>query len=170
MLSPFLGFTERDIVGTYVAGAAMNSGLAVVLSTSDTSPLTPNAYGNSFGTLALATCTTTNNLPEMGWVLQPVTTSGPSIFNLLSSIYDESVPVGANPAVVLSKPRAQVATDQYLATGTGHIAFDGSVALDTVCGIASGQPRVLQTGDLQRLIFKGQVVQRQIPCAIFEII
>lgn len=169
MLSPFLGLNERDILGVYAVAAAMNAGLAVGLSGADTTPLTPTPYGNSFGTVAAVSCTTTNNLKETGWLLQPVSASGPSIFNFLASIYDESVAAGAIASVVASKAGAQIATDQYLASGTGHIAFDGSVILDTACGIAAGQPRVTQAGDLNRLSFKGQVSQRLTACAIFEI-
>ena len=170
MLSPFLGFEARDFVGTYVVAAAAASGLAMSLSGTDTTPLSPTPYGNSFGTLVPATCTTTNNLQETAWLLQPVTTTGPSVFNLLSSIYDESVMVGSVASVVLSRKGCQIATDQYLASGTGQIKFDGTVTLETECGIASGQPRVAQAGDLNRLQFKGQVVQRNVPCAIFQIL
>jgi hypothetical protein len=141
--------------------------------TADASPLTPSPYGNSLGTLAPATITTAGVLRETAWLLQPVTVTGPTVLEVLSSVYDESVAAGQIASCVLSLSGAQVATDQYVATGgtgAGQILFNGSVAQDATCGIHAGQPRVLQTGDAPRLIFKGQVVQRTLPLGIFAII
>jgi hypothetical protein len=169
MFTPILGFDERAIVGVYKVASVASSGLAMMALASDTTPLTPSPYGNSYGTVQPATITTAGVLRETGWLLQPVTASGPSVFSILASIYDESVPAGTVAGVVLSKSGCQIATDQY-ATGTGAITFAGSVALDATCGINAGQPRTLQTGDVARLLFKGQVVQRTLPLGLFEII
>lgn len=173
MLTPYLGLEGRDILGVYKIAAAANSGLALQMVTSDATPLTPSPYGRQSGTLGPATVTTASGKKETGWLLQPVTPTGPSVFSVLASIYDESVAVGQVAAVVASRQGTQIATDQYVAAGgsaAGQIVFDGTVALDELCGIYQGQPRVLQTGDLARLQFKGQVIQRNTPLAIFEII
>lgn len=175
MLSPFLGFVQSDIVGVFKAGAVMASGLALMLDTTDASPLTPSFYGNSFGTVKAATLTATSGpARETGFLLQPVSTNGPSVFSVLASIYDESVAAGTNAAVLLSKSGAMIATDQY-ATGaaTGAIKFDGTVALETACGINAGMARVAQTtapADTVRLVFKGQVTQRNTALAVFQIV
>lgn len=173
MLSPYLGFEGRDITGVYRITVASASGLALTALASDTRPLTPSPYGNSLGSLTAGSVTTAGVVRETGWLLQPVTATGPSVFSVLSSVYDESIAAGQIASVLLSKSGAQVATDQYVAAGgagAGQILFDGTVALDKTCGIFNGQPRVLQTGDVARLLFKGQVVQRTLPLGIFEII
>jgi hypothetical protein len=171
MLSPYQGFEGRSITGVYKIAAAAFSGLALVAQTSDASPLTPSPYGNSLGTLVPGSVTTGGIQRETGWLLQPVTTSGPTVLEVLSSVYDESVAAGQIASVLLSLSGCQVATDQYVTgSATGAISFGGGVALDTACGIASGQPRVAQGGDVKRLLFKGQVVQRTIPLGIFQII
>lgn len=170
MLSPFLGFVQSDIVGVFKAGAVMASGLALMLDTTDASPLTPSFYGNSFGTVKAANITTAGVIRETGFLLQPVTTSGPSVFSVLASIYDESVAAGTNAAVLLSKSGAFIASDQYLASGTGAIKFDGTVALETACGINAGMVRTVQAGDASRLVFKGQVTQRNTALAVFQIV
>lgn len=170
MLSPFIGFNERDLTGIYSIAVPMNSGLAVIQDSTDATPLTPSPYGNFFGRAVAASCLAANNLTETGWVMQPVTATGPSVFSLLSSIYDESIAAGAVASVLLSKKKAQIATDQYVTgAGAGAIKFDGTVPRLSLCGIANGQPRVAQAGDSNRLVFLGQVTQRNTPCAIFEI-
>lgn len=171
MFTPFLGFSHKDIIGTFAVNSAMQSGLAVIQNSGATQALTSGVYGNNFGDVVAATITSTGNLRELGWLLQPVTATGPSVFSVLASIYDESIAAGQNPAVILSKSGAIIATDQYVAgSGTGAIKFDGTVALGTACGLNGGQPRVAQSGDVDRLIFMGQVLQRNITCAIFSII
>jgi hypothetical protein len=169
MLTPYLGFEARHIAGVYISTVAAASGLAMAIDPSYTAPLTPTPYGRQMGRLTVASCTNSNNLHETGWLLQPVTATGPSVFSVLASIYDESVAVNQVCAIVLSASNCQVATDQYVASGTGAILFDGSVALDSDVAIHNGQPRVPQSGDLPRLQFKGQVVQRNTPLGIFSI-
>jgi hypothetical protein len=169
MLSPLLGFTERDIVGVFKVASASASGLAMIQdSLTDTSPLSPSPYANSFGSLVAASITTA--LPEDGYLLQPVTTTGPSVFSILASIYDESVAAGTTAALLLRKSGGFIATDQYVSgSGTGAITV-GSTSLNTICGIASGQFRIKQSGDTARAIFKGQVTQRATALAMFAII
>lgn len=171
MLSPFMGFEGREICGVFTVGAPAQSGLAMVLSAGDTTPLNPNPYGANFGTVVPASIITASGpYKETGYLLQPVTQDGPSIFSILASIYDESVAQGQTAALVLPVAGKFIATDQYLLSGTGAIAFDGSVAVGTTCGIASGQWRTLQTGDVPRAVFYGEVVQNDVPCAVFQII
>lgn len=172
MLSPFAGFEGREIFGAFTVANPTQSGLAVAISSTinASAPLNPNPYGNFYGTLVPASVTTSGLYKEQGWLLQPVSQTGPSILSILASIYDESVAVGQTAAVVLPVGGKLIATDQYLPSGTGAIVFDGSVTLGTTCGIANGQPRVLQSGDVPRLVFLGKVVQRTVPCAIFQIV
>lgn len=169
MLTPFLGFDERAIVGVHKIAVASSSGIALMQATTDATPLTPSPYGNSYGTLTAATILTAGPVRETGFLLQPVTATGPSVFSILASIYDESVAAGTIAAVLLSKSGAMIATDQY-STGTGAITFAGSVALDAACGYNAGLVRTVQAGDATRAIFKGQVVQRTLPLGIFQII
>lgn len=185
MLALLAGFMEKEIFGSFTVASATASGLAMAIQNSDNSPLNPSPYGNFFGTIAPATVTQTfvqsGTTPfavtevsvsgrEAGWLLQPVTSSGPALLNILAEVYDESVAAGGVAALALSKSGALIATDQY-STGTGAISFGGAVALGTTCGINAGQPRVLQAGDAPRLIFMGKVVQRgTITMATFQII
>lgn len=170
MLSPFLGFTERDIIGVYAVAAATASGVVVSQDATDTSPLSPTPYGNQFGHVVAASITTSPaGQRELGFLLQPVTTSGPTLLSILAQVYDESIPAGAVAAVLFAKTGCQVATDQYLASGTGKIAFDGSVALGTACGINAGLYRVTQAGDANRALFMGAVNQRGSEIAVFQI-
>jgi hypothetical protein len=179
MLTPFIGFHEREIIGVYVVGAPANSGLGMTLSTADATPIVATPYGNSFGTIVPATTNTAASgvgatFREQGYLLQPVTASGPSVFSILSSIYDESVPEGEVAGVVSPKAGAQIATDQYVASGSGAILFDGSVALLTQCSLNAGMVRTNQTNDVSRLLFLGQTVQRVqsgvAPLAVFQIL
>lgn len=180
MFSPYLGFTERDIYGVFKiiltnwsgSPTSASSGLALQQdSTNDTSPLTPSTYANSLGSLIPATIVTSGAPShETGWLLQPANLTGPSILSLLSTVYDESIASGSTAAVVRSTQGALIATDQYVASSTGAITFGGSVALDAYIGLASGMPRVAQSGDVNRLQFKGSVVQRQTTCALFQIL
>lgn len=168
MLSPFLGYTERDIVGVYSVASATASGVAVVADSSGTAPLSPTPYGNQYGAVVAASITAAGTR-ELGFLLQPVTTSGPSLLSILAQVYDESIPAGAVAAVLLSKSGAQIATDQFATgTATGAILFDGSVAIDAVCGIASGLFRVKQGGDIARAQFLGAVNQRGSELAVFQ--
>lgn len=170
MFSPLHGFLEREQMGMFAVNTALASGLAVDIDTTNTAPLTGSIYGPVYANVVTATLTTaSNNLREIGWLMQPVTASGPSLLNVLTQIYDESVKQGSVAVVVMPKAGALIATDQFLATGTGKIAFDGTVAPGTVCGIAAGQPRVLQAGDQPRLKFLGKVVQRAAACASFQL-
>ncbi len=169
MLSPLIGFTDREILGVYTVNAAAQSGLALGSVVGDLSVNSPSPYGNSFGSVAPVSCTTAGTLRETGWLLQPVTLTGPSVFSVLASIYDESVAAGQTAAMVASVSGKTIATDQYVASGTGAINLS-TVAPDTIVGIFNGQPRLLQSGDQPRLQYKGQVLQRTIPCAMFLIL
>jgi len=171
MFSPFLGFNHKEIVGTFAINTAAQSGLAVYQNSGNATALSSGLYGNNFGDVVPATVTTTGTIRELGWLLQPATATGPSVFSVLASIYDESIAAGQNAAVVLSKSGCIIATDQFVSgSGTGAIKFDGTVAINTACGLINGQPRVTQTGDVNRLLFMGQVLQRNITCAVFQII
>lgn len=174
MFSPYLGFMERDIVGTYKVSSAAASGLAMMLNVSDTSPNTPGVYANSLGSVVPASITTTASNKEIGWLLQPVTTSGPSILSLISSVYDESVAAGQTAAICLSKSNAIIATDQYVTT-TADATYGINpltATLNAPCGIVSGQPRLKDAtaNDAERLLFVGAVYQRQILCGLFSLI
>lgn len=169
MLSPLIGFADREVVGIYKVAAPAQSGLAMGSIVGDTSPLTPSPYGNSFGSIYPVSVTTAGVLRETGWLLQPVTATGPSVFSVIASIYDESVAQGQTAAVVASVSGKTIATDQYVASGSGAITV-GTTAIETICGIYQGQPRILQGGDQPRLIFKGQTVQNRIPCGMFLIL
>lgn len=178
MFSPYLGFDERDIYGVHKINlahwtgtpATASSGLALMQDATNDGALVPSTYANSIGSLIPATVVTASAPSrETGWLLQPVSTSGPSLLSLLSTVYDESIASGGTAAVCKSVSGAYIATDQY-ATGTGAITFAGTVALDAELGIAAGMPRVLQTGDAIRLAYKGSVYQRQIQCLLAQII
>lgn len=170
MLSPFLGFTERDIIGVYAVNSATASGVIVSLDATNSAPLNPTPYGNQFGDVVAASITTSPaGQRELGFLLQPVTTNGPSLLSILAQVYDESIPAGAVAAVLFAKTGNQVATDQYVASGTGAISFSGSTALNTPCGIASGLYRVAQAGDVNRALFMGAVNQRGSELAVFQI-
>jgi hypothetical protein len=182
MLSPLHGYLERESVGLFKVASATNSGLAMDISASDTSPMTLTTYGENYGTAVPATLTysftQSGTTPfavtgisasrELGWLLQPVSASGPSLLNILVQVYDESVAAGQIAVLVMSKAGALIATDQYLASGTGHIDF--TQAPGTICGIASGQPRILQAGDVPRLKLLGAVSQRGIKLASFQVL
>ncbi len=171
MFSPLHGFLERESVGLFKVAAATNAGLAMDINGSDTSPFTAsNSYAASYGTIVTASCTTAgNNTRELGWLLTPVTTSGPSLLNVLTKVDDESVAAGNVAVIYLSKAGALIATDQF-STGTGIIHTDGTTAPGTICGIAAGQPRVLQSGDEPRLKLLGLVVQRGLKLCSFQIL
>lgn len=178
MFSPYLGFMERDIYGVHKiilsnwsgSPSSASSGLALMQDAANDGALTPSTYANSIGSLIPATVVTASKpAKETGWLLQPASTTGPSLLSLLSTIYDESISSGSTAAVCKSVAGAYIATDQY-STTTGAITFAGAVALDAYIGINAGQPRVLQAGDAQRLQYKGSVFQRQIQCALLQII
>lgn len=182
--SPLHGFLEREHMGMFPVKTALASGLAVEIDNTNTAPLSGGVYGAVYGNVVAATPTQTItqsgttpfavtgvvNGRELGWLMQPVTTSGPSLLNVLTQVYDESVAVNSNPVVCLSKTGALIATDEYVASGTGAVKFDGTTAIATICGINAGQPRVLQAGDAPRLKFLGKVVQRNLTCAAFQIL
>lgn len=169
MLTPFLGFEGRAIAGVFTVNAAAQSGLAMSVA-GDNSSNTTGVYGNNFGSVSPATIITSGTIRETGYLLQPVTATGPSIFSVLASIYDESVAAGTVASIVLSQSGNIIATDQYVASGTGAIAFAGTVLPGAALGLINGQPRVLQSGDVARGIFMGQVLQRTIPCLVMQII
>ena len=170
MLALLAGWMEKDIFGSFKVAAATSSGLAMKIDSSDATPLSPSPYGNSFGSLVVAspgqTFTQSGTTPfavtavqtdrELGWLLQPVSTNGPALLNILAEVYDESVAAGGTAALALSRAGSLIATDQLGAS----IVFDGSVTLGTICGINAGKPRVLVAGDAPRLKFMGKVVQR----------
>jgi hypothetical protein len=172
MFSPLHGFLERESVGLFTVAAAMNSGLAVDINASDTTPFTnASPYGSVYGTAVTYSGTTaSNNTRELGWLLTPVSTNGPSLLNILTQVYDESVAAGGTAVVVMSKAGALIATDQFVASGGTAIKLDGTQAPGTIAGIASGQPRLLQGGDVARLKLIGAVVQRGLKLASFEIL
>jgi hypothetical protein len=183
MLSPLAGFQEREILGVFKVATAMASGLAVGIDSTNTAPLNPSPYGNSFGSVVVAspavTFTQSGTTPfavssishtrEIGYLLQPVTTNGPSLLSVLSQVYDESVAAGNTAAVLLAKAGGIIATDQYLTTTGQAIKFDGSVSLGAVCSIVNGVTQ-LQTGaQASRSIFLGKIVQRNLPLGVFQI-
>jgi len=168
MFSPYLGFQERDILGVFKVSVATSSGTAMQRDTTDTSPRVPSTYANSLGSVTAASILSSNGNKEIGWLLQPVSTAGPSLLSILSSVYDESVPALSTAAVVASKPGCHIATDQYVASSTGSITT--STALDTTLGIASGMLRTVQGGDATRATFQGFVVQRRITCVLAMIL
>lgn len=185
MLAPLQGWLDREVVGVFKVAVAMASGLAVVIDNSaNTAPLNPSPYANSFGQVKAAspaqTITQSGTTPfavtavvdarETGWLLQPVTASGPSLLSVLSQVYDESVAAGGTAAVLPSKAGALIGTDQYVTAGGAAIKFDGTVALGAICGINNGQPRLVQAGDAGRLQFMGKVSQRLLALATFQII
>lgn len=180
MFSPLHGYLEREHVGMFAVNTALASGLAVEIDPSNTAPLSGGVYGAVYGNVVVAspgqTITQSGTTPfavtavsstrELGWLMQPVTSTGPSLLNILSQTYDESLKQGSNPVVVMSKAGAFICTDQLDAS----IVFNGTVNLGTVCGIHNGQPRVLVAGDAPRLKFLGKVVQRSLTCAAFQIL
>jgi len=183
VLSPLAGFQEREILGVYKVAAAMASGLAVGIDSTNTAPLNPSPYGNSFGSVTVAspviTVTQSGTTPfavsgisetrEIGYLLQPVTTSGPSILSVLSQVYDESVAAGNTAAVLLAKSGGLIATDQYLTTTGNAIKFDGSVTLGVACSIVNGITQLQSGLQATRSTFQGKIVQRNLPLAVFQI-
>lgn len=164
MFSPLQGYTEREKFGMFAVHTALASGLAVEPDSGSTASMTPSPYGPIFGNVVVANCVTASGtLRELGWLEQPVTTSGPSLLQILGQIYNESVPIDANAVIVQSKAGAMIATDQLDAT----ILFDGSLTPGTPCGIHDGKPRTVQTGDAPRLRLLGQVTQRGVACGAF---
>lgn len=183
MFSPLHGFLEREHMGMFSVNTALASGLAVEIDTTNNNPLSGSIYGAVYGNVVAAspaqTITQSGTTPfavtnvvngrELGWLMQPVTASGPSLLNVLTQVYDESVAVKSNPVVCLSKTGALIATDQFVASGTGQITFaNGTVG--SICGINAGQPRIQQAGDAPRLKLLGKVVQRGLTCAAFQIL
>lgn len=183
MLALVQGFAEKDISGTYTVAAATASGLAMSLDASNTAPNNPTPYGNSYGSVIAAspalTITQSGTTPfavtnvvadrELGWLLQPASSSGPTLLNILTQVYDESVAAGNTCALALSKAGNIIGSDQY-STGTGAIT-PGTTALNTICGINAGQPRVQQAGDAARLKYQGKMVTRgNITLALFQIL
>jgi hypothetical protein len=183
MLSPLAGFIEREILGIFKVNAAMASGIAVGIDATDTTPLSPSPYGNSFGSVVAASPVVSGTADtgtgaltalklgrEIGYLLQPVTATGPSILSVLSQVYDESIAEGNTAAVLLAKAGAMIATDQFQTSGAQAIKFDGTVALGTACSIVSGVTQV-QTGlQATRSIFLGKIVQRRLPLGVFQIV
>lgn len=171
MFSPLHSFLEREHMGMYKVNFSTPSGIAVDIDPTNSAVLAGSVYGAIYGNVVAYTGTTaSNNTRELGWLLQPVTATGPSLLNVLTQVYDESVAQGQTAVVCMSKAGALIATDQYLATGTGAIKFDGTVAAGTICGISAGAPRALQAGDVPRLKFLGKITQRNLSLAGFQIL
>lgn len=173
MLAPLQGWLDREVMGVFRVATAMASGIVVSIDNSQNSgPLNPTPYSNSFGFATAATIANTNaGAKELGYVLQPVSTNGPSLLSILSQVYDESVPANATTAILPPKQGALIGTDQYpTGASTGAIKFDGTVALGALCGVNAGLIRVAQAGDQQRFQFMGKVVQRTLPLATFQIV
>ena len=183
MLSPLAGWVDRELLGVFTVATALPSGTAVDISSADTSPLTPSPYGNSFGTVVAATSseafvqsgTTPFAVTDvglgrpLGWLLQPVNSTGPSLLEIMTQVYDENILQGGTAAVLPAKAGAFIATDQF-SSGTGAVKFDGTVPLGTQLGVNAGLLRVRQAGDTPIGKFVGQVVQRNTACAAFQIL
>lgn len=170
MLAPLSGWVDREVYGVFKVATATAAGLAVQIDATNTAPLSVSLYGNSFGSVVPASIVNAGDM-ELGYLLQPVTATGPTLLNVLSQVYDESIAAGGTAAILPPKQGALIGTDQF-ATGaaTGAIKFDNTVTLGTLCGIASGTIRVKQAGDVARLKFLGQVAQRNLTLAAFQII
>lgn len=171
MFSPLHSFIEREHMGMYKVNFSTPSGIAVDIDPSNTAPLAGSVYGAIYGNVVAYTGTTaSNNTRELGWLLQPVTATGPSLLNVLTMVYDESVAQGQTAVVCMSKAGALIATDQFVTSGTGQILFSGATALGTICGINAGVVRTLQTGDVPRLKFLGKITQRNLSLGGFQIL
>jgi hypothetical protein len=172
MFSPLHGYLEREFMGMYQVNFATPAGIAVTLDSTNTAPLSGSIYGATYGDVVAATTNTGASTVgyttrELGWLLQPVTASGPSLLNILVQVYDESIPQGATAVVCMSKTGALIATDQYETSGGQAIKFDGTVALNTACSINAGLVRTVTTDDITRLLFQGKIVQRNLTLASF---
>ena len=171
MFSPLHSFLEREHMGMYKVNFATPSGIAVDVDPTNTAVLAGSVYGAVYGNVvAYSGTTASNNTRELGWLLQPVTATGPSLLNVLTQVYDESVAEGQTAVVCMSKAGALIATDQFVTTGTGAIKFDTSVAAGTICGINAGVVRTLQAGDVPRLKFLGKITQRNLSLGGFQIL
>jgi hypothetical protein len=172
MFSPLHGFLERELMGMFKVNFSTPAGIAVDVDPTNTAPLSGSVYGAIHSNVVAYTGTTaSNNLRELGWILQPVTATGPSILNIMTMVYDESVAQGQTCVVVPSKAGALIATDQYLTSGTGFIDFSGSHGVPgAICGINAGVVRLLQTGDVPRLKLLGKFTQRNLSLAGFQIL
>jgi len=159
-------------MGMYKVNFSTPSGIAVDLDPTNTAVLAGSVYGAIYGNVIAYTGTTaSNNTRELGWLLQPVTATGPSFLNVMTNVYDESVAQGQTAVVCMSKAGALIATDQYITgAGTGAIKFDGTVIPGTICGINAGVVRTLQAGDQPRLKFLGKITQRNLSLGGFQIL
>ena len=172
MLSPLLGWNDREVIGIHKVNSVTAAGVAVQINSATLGPITGTSpYATVFGDVIPASITVQNDR-ELGYLLQPVSATGPALLSILSQIYDESVPAGATAAILPSKAGAYIASDQFVNTGgsaAGQILLDGTVTPGTLCGIANGLFRTKLAGDIARVKFLGKVVQRQNTLAAFQI-
>jgi hypothetical protein len=91
MFSPLHGYLEREFMGMYQVNFATPAGIAVTLDSTNTAPLSGSIYGATYGDVVAASTNTSATTVgfttrELGWLLQPVTASGPSLLNIQCSI------------------------------------------------------------------------------------
>jgi hypothetical protein len=169
MFSPLHSYIEREHMGMYTVTAPMQSGTAVDIDPTNTTPISGSIYGAIYGNIVAATCAVAGSR-ELGWLLQPVTATGPTIFNLITQVYDESVAQGSTAVVAMSKAGALIGTDQITTSGVNAILFDNTVALGTLCGLNAGKLEKTNGTEVNRAKFMGKVTQRNITLAMFQLL